>query len=56
MQMPANPKEKRAVSSQLALMYLEYQDISGLSLAEFAQKFFDVRDEIQAVVDQYPHL
>lgn len=56
MEFPASKPEKRSFSSQLALVYLEKQDLSGVSPSEFARKFFEVRDEIQKVVDEHPHL
>lgn len=43
-------EEKDALSSQLALLYLEKSDISDMSPSDFAKKYFEVKDEIHNVV------
>ena len=46
----ATSGEKDALSAQLAFLYLEKSDISGLSPTEFAEKYFEVKQVIQDVV------
>lgn len=46
----ATSGEKDALSEQLAFLYLEKSDISGLSPAEFAEKYFEVKQVIHDAV------
>lgn len=52
----ATSEEKDNLSSHLAFLYLEKSDISGLSPAELAEKYFEVKEEISRVVDAKPQL
>lgn len=52
----ATSEEKRELSSQLAFLYLEKMDIPALTPAEFAKKFFDVKEEIYDVVSSHGRL
>lgn len=52
----ATEGEKDAISTQLALLYLEKSDISGLSPEELAKKYFKVKQEIYNVVSPRSHL
>lgn len=44
--------ERDALSTQLAFLYLEKSDISGLTPTELAKKYFEVKDEIHSVVSE----
>lgn len=46
----ATSEEKDDLSAQLAFLYLKKSDISGLSPAELAKKYFEVKQEIYGVV------
>lgn len=52
----ATIEDKRELSSQLAFLYLEKTDISGMSPADFTQKYFEVKKEIYSVVETKSHL
>lgn len=45
--------QKRELSSRLAFLYLEKADISDLSPVELAEKYFEVKAEIEHVVDTH---
>lgn len=44
--------ERASLSAQLAFLYLEKNDISGLSPTELAKVYFDVKDAIYKVVSE----
>lgn len=46
-------EDKLDLSSQLAFLYLEKADISGMSPSDFAQKYFEVKEEIYHVADAH---
>lgn len=46
----ASAGEKDSLSAQLAFLYLEKSDISGLSPAKLAEKYFEVKQAIYKVV------
>lgn len=46
----ATASEKDDLATQLAFLYLEKTDITDISPADFAKKYFKVKDEIHDVV------
>lgn len=52
----ATAEEKDNLSSQLAFLYLEKSDISGLSASAFADKYFEVKQEIFEVISAHASL
>ncbi len=48
--------ERDVLSAQLAFLYLEKNDISGLTPAELAEKYFEVKESIHAVVSERDEL
>lgn len=44
-------EDKKALSSQLALLYLEKTHISDMSPSDFAEMYFKVKEEIYCVVE-----
>ena len=46
-------EEKSELSSQLAFLYLEKADISSLLPAELAEKYFEVKTEIERIVNAH---
>lgn len=52
----ATIEEKHELSSQLAFLYLEKADISGMSPVDFAKKYFEVKKEIFSIVKSEDHL
>jgi len=52
----ATGEEKDNLSVQLAFLYLEKSDTSGLSATAFAEKYFEVKQEISEVVSSHDSL
>ena len=48
--------DKDELSAQLAFLYLGKSDTSGLSPAEFAEKYFEVKQGIYGVVSSHKFL
>ncbi len=46
----AEEEKRNDLSAQLAFLYLEKSDTSGLSPSAFADKYFEVKQEISKVV------
>ena len=44
--------EKYELVTQLAFLYMEKSDTSGLTPAEFAKKYIEVRESISATVEE----
>lgn len=52
----ATESEKDNLSAQLAFLYLEKADTTGLTASEFASKFFEVKQEISEIVSSHASL
>lgn len=49
-------EEKDNLSTQLTFLYLEKADISSLTPKEFAEKYFEIKQQIYDVVEPKEHL